>query len=305
MPSSGAEEIILVLPEMNIYRFTLLLFLLFAIWQTANGENPAQGYSHLPKEWLLLADSPKLWLEPDGARDETSLSAKALDQVTAEEKVEKGDARISWIKVTCQGKSGWLPEALLAPVPEIKIESLEKIGQEPVDRFHGIPASYVPQDLATISHGYEKGPYRLRKEAAEALEKMIRAARHDDIMLKVVSAYRSYDTQRSVYLKKIEKSGWGQTTVAKPGHSEHQLGTAVDLTDGNEETLLEESFGDSPAGKWLLQRAPDFGFAISYTAANGRTTHYSPEPWHYRYYGPQTARERHDTAIKGPKREDH
>jgi D-alanyl-D-alanine carboxypeptidase len=86
--------------------------------------------------------------------------------------------------------------------------------------------------------------------------------------------------------------------VAKPGHSEHQLGTAVDVAGADDETVLKTEFGDTPAGKWLTAHAPAFGFAISYTAANRATTGYIPEPWHYRYVG-SAARARHEAALAG------
>jgi len=149
-----------------------------------------------------------------------------------------------------------------------------------------LPPEYEPADLVSVGPRHEPEiDYRLRREAAQALEALLAAARADGVTLYVVSAYRSWDRQQINYQNKLARAGWNQDTVARPGHSEHQLGTAVDLTDGDETTLLEESFGRTRAGRWLRENAARFGFAQSYTDANRARTGYAPEPWHFRYWG--------------------
>jgi len=59
---------------------------------------------------------------------------------------------------------------------------------------------------------------------------------------------------------------------ASPGHSQHQLGTAVD---------------DTSASWWLRKHAPEYGFVLAYP--HGRETGYRWEPWHYRYIGTENA----------------
>jgi len=258
-----------------------------------------------PQDWVLLEDKPRLWKEPAGSVRMPALAAKALDTMLVIERKEAGKPAAMWLRVLWpDGKGntseGWLPEAMLARKPVVTAAQLNDLGAEPVDRAHGIPPDYEPPDLVTIQNGFEKERvYKLRREAAESLDKLINAAKTEGIKLAVVSAYRSHETQRSVYSKKLTAGGWNQTTVAKPGHSEHQLGTAVDFTDGDHTKLLEVSFGETDAGKWLLANAPKFGFAISYTPANQPMTGYSPEPWHYRYYGEKIAQKKHKQAIEG------
>lgn len=252
----------------------------------------------VPGNWVLLKDDPKLWREAGGEDLTPPASADAGARVAVVERRIADDT--AWLRVSIGDAAGWLPEALLAPPPaEIPAEKLRSIGDESVDRFHGIGPDYAPPDLVDLPkrHGYESDrTYRLRAEAAEALERMIGVAAEAGIRLKVVSGYRAYETQRGLYLKKLQRSGWNQDTVAKPGHSEHQLGTAVDLTDGDPKHLLEKSFGETKAGRWLAKYAPDFGFAVSYTEANSERTGYAPEPWHYRYFGVPAARGRHSAA---------
>lgn len=150
-----------------------------------------------------------------------------------------------------------------------------------------------------MTPGFEpRRTYELRLEAADAWSRMHAAARADGIELRVVSAFRSFDYQRTVYEDAVRRMGPDQDSVARPGHSEHQLGTAIDIAGADDDTVLKSSFGETPAGKWLAAHAPEFGFAISYTSANRATTGYIPEPWHYRYVG-AGARARHRDALAG------
>jgi LAS superfamily LD-carboxypeptidase LdcB len=254
-----------------------------------------------PQEWILLDDRPKLRSEPGGEADGPTLPFDAGERVRVDRRARGGEPEVDWVHVVRGERAGWLPEALLAPEPQkIEAGNLARIGREPVDRTRGIPASYVPPDLVEIAFGYEKERvYKLRREAAEALARLVEAARADGVSLQVVSAFRSYELQRANYLAKLARSDWSQDTVAKPGHSEHQLGTTVDFTDGDEERMLTTSFGETEAGIWLRRRAPEFGFALSYTEANRKRTGYAPEPWHYRYYGPAAARSIHEAALRG------
>lgn len=250
-------------------------------------------------EWILIPSRPRPWASPGGARMEKPLRVNAGQVVWADQTRKVEDS--SWFRIRLGDQQCWLPEPFLAPRPRtVSPAELGRIGTESVDRFNGLSPDYMPPDLVKISHGYDDAiQYRLRKEAAAAYESLIAAAARDSVDLMAVSAYRSYDTQRELYLFKLRTAGWKQTTVAKPGHSEHQLGVAVDFTDGNLERLLRPEFGAGKAGKWLARRAPEFGFAVSYTEANSAQTGYAPEPWHYRYFGVPEAAARHDSALRG------
>jgi hypothetical protein len=261
---------------------------------------------------ILLINRPELWQQPDAEASRAAMDWKAgrrlsvtevREAVTLERDAEGKDMKVirKWQCVEADGQTGWLPEAYLAPSP-VLTDTAEngRIGDERVDRYSGLGPDYIPNDLVKVGPGYDDDVnYRLRKEAAGALTAMMAAARNDGVKLYVVSAYRPWSTQQRLYQRRVSKSGWDQDTVARPGHSEHQLGTAVDLTDGDEETLLRESFGETKAGRWLLEKAWTFGFAISYTPHNRERTGYQPEPWHYRYWGLSQARRRHLDAV-GP-----
>ena len=68
----------------------------------------------------------------------------------------------------------------------------------------------------------------MTEESATALHKMLTDASKDLIDLEVTSAFRSYDIQEILYAgraQNVEKE-----SIAKPGHSEHQLGTTIDFS---------------------------------------------------------------------------
>lgn len=255
-----------------------------------------------PTEGVLLINKPKLWAGADvksAAQTLTWTAGKRVKIISTKSLTPDGKSSLTWHEIDDGKRHGWLPDAYLAPPPQkIEAAALNKIGAEPVDRYHGIPPEYKPGDLVPVGPLFDKEiKCQMRKEAAEALAEMFAAARRDGVKLEVVSGYRSWVTQQGLYEHRVRESGMNQMTVAKPGHSEHQLGTAADLTDGNEKTLLQASFGETQAGGWLRAHAAEYGFAISFTKHNQEKTGCAPEPWHYRYWGKNLAAEKHREAL--------
>ena len=82
-------------------------------------------------------------------------------------------------------------------------------------------------------------------------------------------------------------------SVAKPEHSEHQLGTALDFRSGSGVEFTLEAFGKSPEYVWLAEHAHEYGFVRSYPNGKESVTGYQAEPWHWRYVGID-----HATQIK-------
>ncbi|MCL5269429.1 MAG: M15 family metallopeptidase [bacterium] len=245
---------------------------------------------------ILLVNRPDIYATPawDAARHPTDWTAGRRLQMAE----SPPGAPAAWIRLAGSSSKGWLPAVWLAPEPQaIDPDSTAAIGSIMIDARHGLPPEYAPDDLVPVGPGCDdEVDYRLRKAAAKALASMIEAARRDGVRLLVVSAYRPWARQQILYERRVRQDP-AQNTIAMPGHSEHQLGTAVDLTDGVEEHLLRESFGDSPAGRWLREKAWIYGFAVSFTRHNHAQTGIAPEPWHYRYWGIARARSRHLAAL--------
>ena len=71
---------------------------------------------------------------------------------------------------------------------------------------------------------------------------------------------------------------------ARPGHSEHQLGTTIDFARTSAPPGAG-NFAATPTGRWLARNAADFGFVMSYPKGSSDVTCYAAEPWHFRWIG--------------------
>lgn len=168
----------------------------------------------------------------------------------------------------------------------------------PVNKTNSLSEKYIPTNLTSIP--FSKSD-KLNKEAADALNSLFQDAKSKKINIRVVSAYRSFDTQRTTFnnwmngeLKKgktrAEAELSANTYSAKEGHSEHQLGTTVDLACSNCSSF-DNSTLNKALYKYLEENAYKFGFAISYFKNSVGLTGYIYEPWHIRYIGKDLAEE--------------
>lgn len=148
-----------------------------------------------------------------------------------------------------------------------------------------LPADYMPSDLVRIPQEwcYYKMPLYLRKEAADSLLQMFTDASRQGLRLYIFSGYRDYRHQQRLYAEAVRKGGPNQKNVAKPGRSEHALGTTADVTNGSQ-YLMKRTFATTPEGQWLMQNAPRYGWKMTVMSGTGRRSH-ADEPWHIRYLG--------------------
>lgn len=151
--------------------------------------------------------------------------------------------------------------------------------------------NYAPERLKKIDDDYildGRDDQYFHSEAIDRLEDLLKDAERDDIELKVVSAYRSFDEQNAIKNTFTQIYGSGANTFsADQGFSEHQLGTAVDFTNP-EVGALVQSFAQTDAYEWLLDNAYKHGFILSYPEGND---FYIFEPWHWRFVGEDLARD--------------
>lgn len=163
-----------------------------------------------------------------------------------------------------------------------------------VDRRHGLPSGYAPEDLAPLQPlgipTLRGESMKLRGEAAESVSRMLADARSEGFDLVVCSAYRSHEAQVVSYGRLTAMHGEGAGGFsAPPGHSEHQLGTVVDVSNAKSGYRLDQRFGETEASGWLRRNAAEYGFVLSYPREAEEHTGYRWEPWHYRYIGPENA----------------
>ena len=140
-----------------------------------------------------------------------------------------------------------------------------------------LPESYVPTGLVPVTDAGIEGRGKVRELVIDDLRALTTSAAADGVTIGVDSAYRSYHQQVLSYESYVK--GYGEDaarrTVARPGHSEHQLGTTIDFT------------GDLA---WLAAHAPGFGFVMSYPADRSpEFSCYRDEAWHFRYVGRERA----------------
>ncbi|HET8586394.1 MAG TPA: M15 family metallopeptidase [Candidatus Limnocylindria bacterium] len=141
-----------------------------------------------------------------------------------------------------------------------------------LDAQRELGADYVPPDLVAASAANFDAEFRVRAFVIEPLRALDRAAAADGVRLLMTSAYRSYQEQSDTYKTLAAQLGPEDAArrAALPGHSEHQLGTAVDFAR------------EGGAYEWLGAHASSYGFVASY--AHGDDC-YEYEPWHYRFVG--------------------
>ncbi|HUY69706.1 MAG TPA: D-alanyl-D-alanine carboxypeptidase family protein [Candidatus Tyrphobacter sp.] len=187
----------------------------------------------------------------------------------------------------------------LCPIPDAPYPDL---WLSIVDKNHPLPFEYyVPNDLVDISGAVKTAgqPLCLSDKAAPALEAMIEDAGKAGIQIEVDSGFRGINSQSSAFIYWIESEGSRAIDEsAFPGYSEHQLGTAVDLTGASINwSPVDPRFGDSPEGKWLEANAYKYGFVMSYPENEENITGYTYEPWHWRYLGPGIASAIHNFNL--------
>jgi D-alanyl-D-alanine carboxypeptidase len=116
---------------------------------------------------------------------------------------------------------------------------------------------------------------------------MSEAMKKEGLSLIVISGYRSQLDQKFLYDKYAPTMNKGlYHRVAPPGHSEHQLGTTIDVAS---EFKSGKNFALSDESVWLKNNGHNYGFLISYEEGHEYKTGYMYEPWHIRYVGIQNS----------------
>lgn len=145
------------------------------------------------------------------------------------------------------------------------------------NKSYSLPADYAPGIDST---------------AQSAFNQMQADAAKEGINLYIISGFRSYDYQATLYNNYAASDGKeaADRYSARPGHSEHQTGLAFDLNS------LSQSFKDTAEGRWLAANCHKYGFIIRYPEGKEAITGYMYEPWHVRYLGTTVAQAVHSSG---------
>ncbi len=134
------------------------------------------------------------------------------------------------------------------------------------------------------------GPWQLQRECAQALVALCDAARQAGHELYLKSAYRSYYKQAVMYENRIEKYGYDDGWVTKPGASDHQTGLGCDVVPKSwTDRGMNEDMAKEEETQWMAAHCAQFGFILRYPKDKEEITKINYEPWHLRYVGVEVA----------------
>ena len=179
---------------------------------------------------------------------------------------------------------------------------------------------YAPSDLISFSPRKPRTAKEceslqcLRKDAMAGFDALTAAMRAAGFQASLQSAYRSYKAQCGTFAHWAGASSACRASQqsALPGHSQHQLGTVVDLFTEQWRMsgpgVFRNGFGCNAAGAYLREEAWKYGWVVSYPihpddrAANhpceprydvpvsiNPATGYAHEAWHIRFLGVENA----------------
>ena len=194
----------------------------------------------------------ELTLPTDQPTEPTALPTEPT--ALPEEPTEASDIRVEWTSA-----AGFLVE---------QVNGVTYVGGVLVaNKTFSLPEDYYPGGLTA--------------ETEEAFSRLRDAAAADGYNIYCLSGFRSYSTQSQLYSYYCSRDGAtaADTYSARPGHSEHQSGLALDVNS------LEQDFAETPEGQWLAAHCAEYGFIIRYPADKESVTGYMYEPWHIRYVG--------------------
>jgi D-alanyl-D-alanine carboxypeptidase len=169
-----------------------------------------------------------------------------------------------------------------------------------VDTILRVPSTYAPPDLVPVADAGLAGSGKVRAVAVADLKAMTDAASAAGTPIAVQSAYRSYAQQKVTFQSWVDRLGYSAAlkVSARPGHSEHQLGLAIDFrSDQGGPPWEGGDWALSPAGSWMKANAWTYGWVLSYPRNEFSKVCYSYEPWHYRYVGRDLAKKIHDAKL--------
>jgi D-alanyl-D-alanine carboxypeptidase len=196
------------------------------------------------------------------------------------------------------------PVAAIGPLPACRIADIPTVprGYDSwsttlVDWLLTVGKDYRPPDLVPTSEAGIKGGGYIRAVAIDDLAALTKAAAKNGTPISVISPYRSYKEQVASFEGWVAKDSYEHaiTYSQRPGHSEHQLGLAIDFkATGEASSLSYPDWATTTTGRWMLDNAWKYGWVLSYPKGRGGALwsdaacfHY--EPWHYRYLGRELA----------------
>lgn len=202
-------------------------------------------------------------------------------------------------------------DALGLPMPpEIDIDDWQYVlvnGDHPLDPITYEPANLVylnmTGDDTEIRTGYDGNRQVVDEMIAQPLIDMTQACKAEGLLVYLSSGYRSYAVQQENFNRVCTnngitdgKNGEGNYITMPAGHSEHQTGLCVDITDRYYE-IKNDSIAQVDTVQWLGAHCADYGFILRFPQDKRDITHVMGESWHFRYVGVDAARYMTDNNL--------
>ncbi|MDE6678017.1 MAG: D-alanyl-D-alanine carboxypeptidase family protein, partial [Ruminococcus sp.] len=147
------------------------------------------------------------------------------------------------------------------------------------NKSYSLPADFYPELDQTCLNQF----YKLQNDASAV-----------GLNIYLSSGFRSYYTQDTIYNNYVAMDGqeMADTYSARPGHSEHQSGLAIDVNQ------IDDTFIGTPEAIWLEQHCYEYGFILRYPQSKQDITGYKYESWHIRYVGTDMSYKIHAKALE-------
>lgn len=165
------------------------------------------------------------------------------------------------------------------------------------NKHYALGSDYVPENLVQLNSKYGTGKNnQMVQVAKDAFESLCKAAEDQGYTIRGISGYRSYKYQEELYNNYVLQDGKEEadTYSARAGHSDHQTGLAIDVSDGKSSYT---SFGETNEFRWMQDNAYLYGFILRFPKGKENITGYQYESWHYRYVGVDIATYIHENNI--------
>lgn len=153
-----------------------------------------------------------------------------------------------------------------------------------VNAEHPIVHPFAPHLISVVSDYAE---VYLQEKTAVVLERVLESIGSAGQIVPV-SGYRPKSEQHQIYADSLREKGRAFTEkyVAKPNHSEHQTGLAIDLGRKQDEIdFIRPDFPYEGICERFRQEAVSYGFVERYQQGKESVTGIAHEPWHFRYVG--------------------
>lgn len=173
-----------------------------------------------------------------------------------------------------------------------------------VNKENTLSSNYIPSNLIVLDnnennfHKYidPSSKPMVRNDIIPDLNNLLEESKKYGFSIIVDSGYRSYEYQKSVLEKFIEKYDYDKAIklVAPPGTSEHQTGLCFDIAYLYNNIFDDDVKEEDEEFKWLLENSYKYGFILRYPKGKENITGYNFEPWHFRYVGKNLAKHLYD-----------